>query len=41
MATEPTTDDRRAATLLAVAKHLETVANDDALDLFDGLAAPS
>jgi len=31
--------DRRAATLLAVAKHLETVANDDALDLFDGLAA--
>lgn len=31
--------ERRAATLLAVAKHLETVANDDALDLFDGLAA--
>jgi len=31
--------ERRAATLLAVAKHLETAANDDALDLFDGLAA--
>jgi hypothetical protein len=31
--------ERRAATLLAVAKHLETVANDDALDLFDSLAA--
>jgi hypothetical protein len=30
---------RRAATLLAVAKHLETVANDDALDLFEALAA--
>ena len=30
---------RRAATLLAVAKHLETVAYDDALDLFDALAA--
>ena len=30
---------RRAATLLAVAKHLETVANDDGLDLFDALAA--
>jgi len=31
--------ERRAATLVAVAKNLETAATDDALDLFDGLAA--
>jgi len=31
--------DRRAATLLAVARHLETVAVDDALDLLDVLLA--